>query len=122
MGQNIGSQTTRREISTLQPTVIGLLWSGFTSSLQDAPTILATATECGGTFRSGRKLINPEPNRLGDNIIKATGCLNVWQDSGITKRLPDRRAVGIQPFNKAGSEVYDGEDICTLRSHFRDQF
>jgi hypothetical protein len=53
----------------------------------DTFAIPTTATDCERTFSSGRKLIRPERNRLGDDIIKATECLNAWWGSGIIKQL-----------------------------------
>ena len=47
----------------------------------DTLTIPATATECERTFSSAKKLVTPERNRLGDDVIEASECLKAWFDS-----------------------------------------
>ena len=44
----------------------------------------ATSCECERAFSNAKKLITPERNSLGDNIIEALGA---WWDNGFIKRL-----------------------------------
>ena len=43
--------------------------------------------ECERAFSSAKKLITPERNLLGDNIIEALECLRAWLNNGLVKRL-----------------------------------
>ena len=53
----------------------------------DTLAIPATATECERTFSSAKKLVTPERNCLGDDVIEVSECLKVWQDNRmITQR------------------------------------
>jgi hypothetical protein len=42
---------------------------------QLAHEYLQLLTDCERTFSSGRKLINPERNRLSDDVVEAVECL-----------------------------------------------
>ena len=44
------------------------------------------ATECERTFSSAKKLITPDRNALGDDIIEALECLKAWWDNGLVQR------------------------------------
>jgi len=46
----------------------------------------ATSCECERLFSSTKKLITPERNSLGDDLIEASECLKGWWDVGIVKR------------------------------------
>jgi hAT family C-terminal dimerisation region len=46
----------------------------------------ATSCECGRVFSSTKKLITPERNTLGDDLIEALECLKAWWDNGLVKR------------------------------------
>ena len=37
-------------------------------------------------FSSSKKLITPERNALGDDLIEALECLKAWWDNGLVKR------------------------------------
>src|SRR3954452_9069082 len=47
----------------------------------------ATSCECERAFSRAKKLITPERNLLGDNIIEALECLRAWWNIGLVKRL-----------------------------------
>jgi len=49
----------------------------------DTFAIPATATECERTFSSAKKLVTPERNRLGDDVIEASECLKAWFDGNM---------------------------------------
>ena len=49
----------------------------------DKLAIPAMSDECERVFSSAGKMITPERNRLGDDIIEASECLKAWWDSGI---------------------------------------
>jgi hAT family C-terminal dimerisation region len=46
----------------------------------------ATSCECERAFSSAKKLITPERNSLGDNIIEALECLRAWWNNGLIQR------------------------------------
>jgi hypothetical protein len=46
----------------------------------------AISCECERAFSSA-KLITPERNLLGDDIIEALECLRAWWNNGLVKRL-----------------------------------
>jgi hypothetical protein len=53
----------------------------------DVFTCPATSYECEQALSSAKKLITPERNLLGDNIIEALECLRTWWNNGSIKRL-----------------------------------
>jgi hypothetical protein len=46
-----------------------------------------TSCEYEQAFSSANKLITPERNSLGDNVIEALECLRAWWNNGLIKRL-----------------------------------
>src|SRR4051794_15083742 len=46
----------------------------------------ATSCECERAFSSANKLITPERNSIGDNLIEALECLKAWWNNGLIKR------------------------------------
>jgi hypothetical protein len=46
-----------------------------------------TSCDCEQAFSSAKKLITPERNSLGDNIIEALEGLRAWWNNGLIKRL-----------------------------------
>jgi hAT family C-terminal dimerisation region len=49
----------------------------------DKLAIPVISAECERVFSSAGKMITPERNRLGDEIIEAGKCLKAWWDSGL---------------------------------------
>ena len=49
----------------------------------------ATSCECEQAFSSAKKLITPEGNLLGDNIIEALECLRAQWNNGLIGRALD---------------------------------
>ena len=46
----------------------------------------AISCECERVFSSAKKLITPERNALGDDLIEALECLKAWWDHGFVQR------------------------------------
>jgi hypothetical protein len=46
----------------------------------------ATSCECERAFSSAKRLITPDRNALGDDLIEALECLKAWWDNGLVKR------------------------------------
>jgi hypothetical protein len=46
----------------------------------------ATSCECERVFGSVKRLLSPDPNALGDDIIEALECLKAWWDNGVVQR------------------------------------
>ena len=44
-------------------------------------------------FSSTKKLINPERNRLAEEIIEASECLKNWWDCGLIQQLEEEEAI-----------------------------
>lgn len=53
--------------------------------MSDTLAVPATATECGRTFNSAKKLVERERNRLADDVIEASEYLKTWWDCGMIK-------------------------------------
>jgi hypothetical protein len=50
----------------------------FLQSALDTLSCPAMSTECERVFSSAKKLITPERNQPGEDIIKACECLKAW--------------------------------------------
>jgi len=46
----------------------------------------ATSCKCERAFRSAKRLIIPDRNALGDDLIEALECLKAWWDNGLVLR------------------------------------
>jgi hypothetical protein len=46
----------------------------------------ATSCECERAFSSAKRLITPDRNSLGDELIEALECLKAWWDNGLVQR------------------------------------
>jgi hypothetical protein len=46
----------------------------------------ATSCECERVFSSAKRLITPDRNSLGDELIEALECLKAWWANGLVKR------------------------------------
>jgi len=46
----------------------------------------ATSCECERAFSSAKRLITPDQNALGDDLIEALECLKAWWDNGLVLR------------------------------------
>jgi hypothetical protein len=46
----------------------------------------ATLCECERVFSSSKRLITPDRNALGDELIEALECLKAWWANGLVKR------------------------------------
>ena len=46
----------------------------------------STSYECERVFSSVKRLITPDRNALGDDLIEALECLKAWWDNGLVER------------------------------------
>jgi hypothetical protein len=51
------------------------------------------SAECERVFRSTKKPIIPERNRLAEEIIEASECLKNWWDRGLIQLLEEEEAI-----------------------------
>jgi hypothetical protein len=49
----------------------------------DKLAVPAMSAECERVFSSAGKMITPERNRLGDDIVETGECLKAWWNSGM---------------------------------------
>jgi hAT family C-terminal dimerisation region len=52
----------------------------------DTLACLATSCKCERVFSSTKRLITPDRNSLGDELVEALECLKAWWDNGLIER------------------------------------
>jgi hAT family C-terminal dimerisation region len=86
----IGAGIATLDLKTMSPIkwwdVLGQQFPSIRQWAFDTLACLATSCKCERVFSSTKRLITPDRNSLGDELVEALECLKAWWDNGLIER------------------------------------